>query len=517
MTDNSPAAGRDLDLEEGSVVLAELGEAARAINAATARAVLAAGRLVGSGVCEQIEGLPLDLYLANLCRLTGADRGALLTAGDTLRSMPRTAELFADGALSWGQVRRIVGAARRVPVAQRDLLDERILATYHRPGGLDGYAPDDLCDAVDRAADELRYARDVERAEARRERGEFLAFQLALDGWVKVFGQLTPQTSAMLLNALAEAARRYAHLAPDGEAAPTAGHEGHSDGGDGGGHGDGGGGGGEPAEDGGLVPERWTGKDRSRDQARALATLAAAALAGVFATGRPRPAKPLFTTVVDLRQATRTAAGQILLDVPGPLPTVTARLVEQLAGDADLQAVVFEGHRPLAVSRKRTADRIPHDVRTAVLIRDLGSRFPGSQVPAPGCHVHHLRERGEGGSHDVDNLAAVDPAGHLRWTHRFGWRGRYDSETGLVIWTRRDRTLRSLPRGTPLASARGPDDRPSGEASREPPGDPPGDPPDVRPDLGAEAADGGPPDAPDRPEADAPPRAAERPDPDLPF
>jgi hypothetical protein len=58
------AAGRDLDLETGAALLAELTAAVRDSERLPARAVLAAGRLAGSEVAERVGGLPLDLVLA---------------------------------------------------------------------------------------------------------------------------------------------------------------------------------------------------------------------------------------------------------------------------------------------------------------------------------------------------------------------------------------------------------------------------------------------------------------------
>ena len=43
-------------------------------------AVVAAGRLAGSGVVERVEGGPLEWALGMVCRLTGADRRKALRA-----------------------------------------------------------------------------------------------------------------------------------------------------------------------------------------------------------------------------------------------------------------------------------------------------------------------------------------------------------------------------------------------------------------------------------------------------
>ncbi|MGI8874029.1 MAG: hypothetical protein ACR2KP_06830, partial [Egibacteraceae bacterium] len=80
--------------------LEELVDELRAADRAIARAVTLAGRLAGSGVCETVEGLPLEHFLGLAARLTHSDRRMLIGAGEALAAMPVTAGLFADGALS---------------------------------------------------------------------------------------------------------------------------------------------------------------------------------------------------------------------------------------------------------------------------------------------------------------------------------------------------------------------------------------------------------------------------------
>src|SRR5688500_7350157 len=98
---------------------------------------MAAGELAGSGASERIEGLPLELLLSLACRLTGSDRRMLIAAGETLADMTATAALFRDAAISWGQVRAITGAVRRLSAADRAELDGRIAASAAKYGGVD--------------------------------------------------------------------------------------------------------------------------------------------------------------------------------------------------------------------------------------------------------------------------------------------------------------------------------------------------------------------------------------------
>ena len=190
----------------GAGELRELLDAVRAAERNIARAVLLAGRLASSGVSERVEGLPLELLLALACRLTGADRRMLVAAGEVLADMPDTARLFRDGALSWGQVRAITAAVRRLGAADRAALHRRVAASAQRYDGIDAYGPDQLVWAVGQAVDQLRDARAVERAEARRRESSFVSVQAALDGGMRVYGELDAVTAAPVLNALDAAA-----------------------------------------------------------------------------------------------------------------------------------------------------------------------------------------------------------------------------------------------------------------------------------------------------------------------
>ncbi len=135
------------DVEELGLLLDDVRRAEHHL----ARAVIRAGRLASSGVSEAVEGLPLDLLLGVACRLTGADRRMLIAAGETLADLPAVSTLFTEGGLSWGQVRAITTAAKRLSADARAVLDARVAASA--AGAAD---PDDLVWAVQAAADGLR-------------------------------------------------------------------------------------------------------------------------------------------------------------------------------------------------------------------------------------------------------------------------------------------------------------------------------------------------------------------------
>lgn len=415
------AGGGDADAE----ALRGLLEDVRAAERHLARAVLTAGRLAGTGACERIEGLPLELLLALAARMTGADRRMLVAAGEVLADMPATARLFANGQLSWGQIRAVTAAVRRLGADGRAHLDARVAATAERFHGVDAYDPDQFLWAVDHAVDELRDQRAVERAETRRRHASFVAVQAGLDGGVKLYAELDAARGAPVLNALDAAA-----------AQPTS-HDHDRDGDDR--DGDGG-------DDDARPDGTWPSTSRARQYADALERVCADWLAG----DTDRPARPLLVAHVDLSQLHQRPHGTVELAVRGDLPRVTAATLEALAASADVRAVVFDGARPLAATGKTRADAIPAATRLAVRARDLACRFPGSTDPLAHTDLHHLTHREHGGDHHPDNLIALSRRHHTA-VHRHDWKLRIDGDTGIVHAKRRHRHWRSLPRGTPLA------------------------------------------------------------------
>jgi len=60
-------------------------------------------------------------------------------------------------------------------------------------------------------------------------------------------------------------------------------------------------------------------------------------------------------------------------------------------------------------------------LRRAVRKRDRHCRFPGCDLPAAGCEVHHIQHRKDGGRHALTNLALLCRFHHLIAIHRWGW------------------------------------------------------------------------------------------------
>ncbi|MGH3443101.1 MAG: hypothetical protein ACRDUY_13890, partial [Nitriliruptorales bacterium] len=89
-----------MGLDEAADALARFTGHVRGAEREIARAVLLAAPLLRCGVCEKVEGMTLELWLADTCRLIKSDRHTLLTASEVLQAMPVVAGLFADGQLS---------------------------------------------------------------------------------------------------------------------------------------------------------------------------------------------------------------------------------------------------------------------------------------------------------------------------------------------------------------------------------------------------------------------------------
>ena len=408
-----------------------------------AQIVESVGELQRTGTIETIEGLTFDTALARTQRMPQAERSMLLTAADVLRHMPATRHLFNTGVLSWGQVRGIVAEARRLSGDERGWVDDRIGASADR---LAKYDPDDLIDQVRVTVNEARGARAVERSEAAQARGNFLWAQPGMDERGKLYAELDNLSLAKVINRMDEAAppddgRSVAQRRADGlvnladhacadelPAADAAGAEEHCDAG---------------------ADDRSAAATGGRDSSPA---------GGNDAQPRrnrhPRLGKPAYDVVVnlDMRDVTVTAAGTIEINAPGCLPTISAALLESIAADATVRAVICDGAQPLTVTKKVRAKQIPDDVRAAVRARDRRDRFPESRRPIR--PVHHLNKDDLG--HHIDYLVGLADVSHQR-VHRFGWRISLDPATGEVTFTRGERSWTTLPRGTPIRRLPPPD------------------------------------------------------------
>lgn len=273
------------------------------------------------------------------------------------------------------------------------------------------------------AAAELRGARSVERSEEAQQRGSFLWMQPGMFNRGKIYGEMDNLSLAAVVNRVDEAAppddgRSLAQRRADGLVALAT----HACAG---------------AEDstGAIAVDEAEDAPADDDTPASRPTC------------HPRLGHPNYavSVLIDWRDITVTAAGMVEINAPGCLPTISASLLESIAGDATVQAIICDGERPLTVTRRVRAARIPDDVRKAVRARDRGDRFPGSRRPVR--HLHHFDKKGAG--HHVDQIIGLADISHQR-IHRHGWQVRLDPDTAEVTFTRGERAWTLLPRGTPL-------------------------------------------------------------------
>ncbi|MGH3440994.1 MAG: DUF222 domain-containing protein, partial [Nitriliruptorales bacterium] len=272
------AAEGTMGLDEAADALARFTREIQDVERGIARAVLMAAPLLRCGVCEKVEGMTLELWLADTCRLIKSDRHTLLTASEVLQAMPVVAGLFADGQLSWGQVRNICRKAARLDRHQQATLDARLEATMARWRGLDVFDPDELLWAADDAIAEMTDP-DVRRKERDGAKRSFLALQPDLFGdGGDFFGHADAPGFALLSNALD---RACAHPDPTDETTTND----HTDGGGGGDGGDDGGG-----DDGDADGDSWERTYRRRANHQGLMTILGEWMGG----SSGRPARPAF-------------------------------------------------------------------------------------------------------------------------------------------------------------------------------------------------------------------------------
>lgn len=127
--------------------------------------------------------------------------------------------------------------------------------------------------------------------------------------------------------------------------------------------------------------------------------------------GRRRPHLNLVSDLKDLHaeRGGRTLEG-------APLDGATIR---RLACDANIHRVVTDG-RSSILDYGRTTRTIPPAVYTALVLRDLGCRFPGCDRPAEWTDGHHIWHWEDGGPTCLPNLVLLC-CRHHHLIHQTGW------------------------------------------------------------------------------------------------
>jgi hypothetical protein len=128
--------------------------------------------------------------------------------------------------------------------------------------------------------------------------------------------------------------------------------------------------------------------------------------------------RPLSPQALDRLRATMLRLAADVLSGPGGLASWLRR--SQLAGQPGGGTSLPLGI-PLPLDAGEAEPAIPVHLRRAVTTRHIHCAFPGCQVPATGCHIHHLVPRARAGPTALGNLVPLCAFHHLTAIHRWGW------------------------------------------------------------------------------------------------
>jgi hypothetical protein len=291
---------------------------------------------------------------------TGAE---MVRTGHALRELPRIADAFAQGRLSFDKVRKVTRVA--VPDDEEVWLEVALNAS--------GGQLSRICRAVSNALE----AADPSLADRALERRS-LQMWWRDDGMLQVMAVLPREDGAVVMAAVEAAA---CALAAELRSASR-----------------GNGGVDDPAE---LTHPVL--------RADALVRVCEEWVASVSVNPTPAPTRQV---VVHVDQATLIAADPAarchIEDGPW-LPFGTA---QWLSCDSDVVAVLEREGRPIDVGRVHRV--VSPRLRLALHARDQGCRFPGCSVPPPRTEGHHIRHWSHGGPTDLDNLVSLCRFHHRR-------------------------------------------------------------------------------------------------------
>jgi hypothetical protein len=332
-------------------------------DAAIARAIDSLHAATATGSIESATGLPTELFLMLGCRRTRAEARALIEASGTLGSMPALARRFASGSLSWPELRAIGQAVRAVPRDARGHIDALVATSDAEPEELLGRVED----AVGRARPDLFLARE-DRAHA----GSALHLQPRLDGYGgSIRGEADAAGFAIICAAVEAGAR-------------------------------------QPA------PE----VDRAQARMDALVGLCQVSL---DAAGGSRRARTRLLATVELSELASEAgaSARALLGAVGARGRLSPVATAAEACSAEVVPVIFSGAQPIGVGSAIGA--VSGKLRTALVARDLGCRFPGCRMPAAFSDAHHITARSLGATPELGGLVLLCRRCHRR-VHRHRWR-----------------------------------------------------------------------------------------------
>ncbi len=288
---------------------------------------------------------------------TGAE---LLRVGQSLDALPKIAEAFTAGRLSFDKVRQITTVASPA--------NEHILLEIAQ--GASGAQLARICRALRRIADANAPKRADEHLYLR---GIWTHWDD--DGMLELVAKLTPEDAAVVQAAL--------ESITGSRPVP------------------------EPTDDGVKDPadDRWAAR-----RADALVAMCEHVLAGGAENLVMSPAARQMVVHVDVGVLTgESSEGRCFVEGGSPLSAGAAR---RLGCDAEVVGVIERYGLPIDVGRKQRI--VPERLRLALHVRDRFCRFPGCGVPAHRTEAHHHEHWALGGETNLDNLLLLCGFHHRR-------------------------------------------------------------------------------------------------------
>jgi hypothetical protein len=284
----------------------------------------------------------------------------LLRVGKALQCLPRIAEAFGAGRLSFDKVRQLTTVA--TPATEELLLEIGL--------GASGSQLARICTSLRRIARAEELDHD-ERAQA--ERG--LWTEWGEDGMMRLVARLPAEDAAVVMAAIESVvASRPLQNAAGSEVV-------------------------DPAE------EPWAAR-----RADALVAICDRVLAGAAEDLVPAGAARQVVVHVDVGVLTgEMPLGRCDVDRRMPLSSEAAR---RIGCDAEVVALTERDGLPIDVGRKHRI--VPDRLRRALEVRDRFCRFPGCGVPAHMAEAHHVDHWADGGRTDRDNVLMLCGFHHRR-------------------------------------------------------------------------------------------------------
>jgi len=350
--------------DELASYLDELEQTDRFIDAERARAL---GELERREVVGRDGHLSLASWMVARHGVAPSTAAGHVRMARALKQMPVTAEALAGGEVSSAAVSLLVSAQEAAPGPFARAEDALVDAARALP-----------VTQLRSTVAQWREGTDAERAmedEERRFERRRLHISAALDGMVRVDGELDPDTGQTVITAL------------------------------------------RAVEDADVRSREGSGAEDSRAPAQRRAdALGEICRQWLDLAERPLVSgeRPHVVVTMDLESLEGRLGRRCELEDAGPMTSETARL---WACDANVTRVITDGSsQPLDLGRKTKV--VPPALRRAVAVRDGGCAFPGCGRPSSWCDAHHVDHWADGGSTSLVNLVLLCRRHHRLVHHR---------------------------------------------------------------------------------------------------